>query len=199
MFRVALTGGIASGKSAVADEFARLGVPVIDADVAARAVVVNGSEGLQQLVTEFGEGILDERGELNRRALRAIIFNDDAARQRVNRILHPRIREYMRADAAKHSASYALFVIPLLLETSQAQDYDRVLVVTADRATRIQRLCSRDHIDETQAQQILATQASDQERLQIAHDIITNDGDRQALKPAVYQLHQLYSTLAAKE
>jgi dephospho-CoA kinase len=197
--RVALTGGIASGKSAVSDAFAALGVPIIDADIAAREVVKKGGVGLQRLLERFGNTILDEHGELNRRALRSIIFNDEAARTEVNAILHPLIRHAMQQAAAQQHFPYSLFVIPLLLETNQVDDYDRVLVVTAPLSQRIERLCARDNIDATQAQQIIAAQVSDDKRLAVADDVIHNDGPRDALRSPVEQLHQRYLKLAQTE
>lgn len=196
---MALTGGIASGKSAVSDTFAALGVPVIDADIAAREVVKKNSDGLQRLVARFGNTILDEHAELNRRALREIIFNDESARAEVNAILHPLIRHAMQQTAAQQHSPYSLFVIPLLLETNQAADYDRVLVVTAPLSQRIERLCARDNIDATQAQQIIAAQVSDDKRLAAADDVIHNDGPRDALRAQVEQLHQHYLRLAQAE
>ncbi len=198
MLRIALTGGIASGKTTVSDLFAELGVPVIDADVAARAVVAPGSAGLQQLVELFGSAIVQENGELNRRLLRERIFADNHARARVNALLHPLIRHHMQQTAATFQTPYCLYVIPLLLETGQADEYDRVVVVHADRATRIARLCQRDQINVAAAEAILAAQSSDEQRLAIADHVIDNDGDRAHVQSQVLQLHQQFLLLATE-
>ncbi|QGX39018.1 dephospho-CoA kinase [Permianibacter aggregans] len=196
MLRVALTGGIASGKTAVSDAFAKLGVPIIDADVASRAVVEPGSEGLQQLVKRFGEDILTADGTLDRRALRGIIFNDNQARTDTNAILHPLIRQWMQQTSAQQPAPYQIFVIPLLAETNQAEQYDRILLVRCSESTRIARLMQRDGITELDARQILAAQSSDEERQRIANDFIVNEGDYDELTANVLQLHHLYLNLA---
>ncbi len=194
--RVALTGGIASGKTAVSQRFAELGVPVIDADIAARRVVALGSPGLRQLTELCGNTVLLADGSLNRRALREQIFADASLRERVNQLLHPLIRADMQAEAAQRPYPYQLFVIPLLVETNQAANYDRVLLVHAERAQRLQRLMRRDQIDAAAADAILAAQASDEARLAIADDVIDNNGDEQALAQQVESLHQRYLALA---
>lgn len=194
--RVALTGGIASGKTAVSNRFAALGVPVIDADIAARRVASAGSAGLQQLTALCGDTILLPDGNLNRRALREQIFADASLRERVNQLLHPLIRADMQAESAQRPYPYQLFVIPLLVETGQADSYDRVLLVQAEREQRLQRLMQRDRIDAAAATAILAAQASDKARLAIADDVIDNNGDEQALAQQVESLHQRYLALA---
>ncbi len=194
--RIALTGGIASGKSAVSRQFALLGVPVIDADVAARAVVMPGSTGLQQLRTTFGDGILLADGSLNRAALRQRIFTDTSAREAVNAILHPLIRDWMRKQAEQQLAPYQLFVIPLLVETGQAADYDRVLVVETEPALRQQRLMQRDGISAAQADAIFAAQSNDASRLAIATDRLDNNGDELRLAQQVESLHHRFLDLA---
>lgn len=194
--RVALTGGIASGKTAVSNRFAALGVPVIDADVAARQVVMPGSEGLAELVACCGSGILLADGSLDRAGLRARIFADPALRQQVNAILHPRIRSWMQARAAEQPYPYQMFVVPLLVETGQHTAYDRVLLVTADEAVRRQRLRARDRISVEQADAILQAQADESARLAIADDILYNNADEHSLAQQVESLHQNYLQLA---
>ena len=194
--RIALTGGIASGKTAVSNRFAALGVPVIDADIAARKVVEPDSAGLKALLQLCGTHILQADGQLDRRALRARIFADDTLRQRVNALLHPMIRKWMREQASTQPAPYQLFVIPLLAETGQAQDYDRVLLVSADLATRRQRLMARDQISADQADAILAAQADDNQRLAVADDIVYNNADEHSLAQQVESLHHYYLQLA---
>lgn len=194
--RIALTGGIASGKTAVSNRFAARAVPVIDADVAARKVVAPGSAGLTQLSALCGADILQGNGELNRRALRQRMFSEPSLREQVNAILHPLIRAEMRAQANAQPAPYQMFVIPLLVETGQASDYDRVLLVSADEAIRIKRVMARDQIDEAAARSILAAQASDTRRLEVADDVIDNNGDELLLDEQVESLHRRYLQLA---
>lgn len=180
MLRVGLTGGIASGKSLVADAFARLGVPVVDADVLAREVVAPGSDGLAAVVDAFGPEVLDADGRLDRRQLRARIFADDAARTRLEQILHPRIRTAMDARLDAHEqagAEWALAVIPLLVETGQQARFDRILVVDAPTSVQLARLQARDGASEAEARAILDRQVGREERLRHAHDVIVNDGD----------------------
>lgn len=194
--RIALTGGIASGKSAVSRQFALLGVPVIDADVAARAVVAPGSTGLQQLIGTFGDSILLPDGSLNRAALRQRIFTEPAARESVNAILHPLIRNWMREQAEHQLAPYQLFVIPLLVETGQTADYDRVLLVETEPTLRQQRLMQRDGISASQADAIFAAQSNDASRQAIASDRLDNNGDELKLAQQVELLHHRYLDLA---
>lgn len=194
--RIALTGGIASGKTMVSDRFAALGVPVIDADIAARKVVEPGSAGLSALEQLCGPAILQTDGQLDRRELRARIFADNTLRQQVNALLHPLIRRWMQEQSARQPAPYQLFVIPLLAETGQAQDYDRVLLVHADLATRRQRLMARDRISAEQADAILAAQANDSQRAAIADDVVDNNADEHSLAQQVESLHQHYLQLA---
>lgn len=194
--RIALTGGIASGKTAVSRQFEALGVPVLDADVAAREVVAPGSVGLQALVALCGDSILQTDGSLDRRRLRERMFADSMLREQVNARLHPLIRAAMARDAAKRPAPYQLFVIPLLVETGQAGDYDRILLVEADRETRRRRLQARDQISAEAADAILAAQADDQARRAVADDILVNNADEQALAKQVESLHHSYLQLA---
>lgn len=177
MLRIALTGGAASGKSLVARYFETLGAPVIDADAVSREVVRPGTEGLAEVVEAFGEEILAADGSLDRRALRGRIFEDDAARHRLEAILHPRIRAWM-ADASasleQQGHPYLLCVIPLLIETDQASSYDRVVVVDAPAEVQRVRLCRRDGVDAATADAMLAAQTGRWRRLAAAHDVVAN-------------------------
>src|ERR1700690_3579846 len=148
--RIGLTGGIASGKSTVTQRFAELGVPVIDADVAARNVVARGKPGLAQGVRRFGPGVLDAGGNLDRQALRPLIFQGPASRQALDAILHPLIRTDMETQAATVQGPYLVMAIPLLIEGGQYRErVDRVLVVDTDEATQVQRVQARDGSSET--------------------------------------------------
>lgn len=195
---VALTGGIAAGKSTVTRRFQALGVPVHDADVAARAVVEPGTDGLQAVVAAFGDGVLDAAGRLDRRAMRQRVFTDPAARRTLEAIIHPRVREWLQARATNERASYCVLAIPLLAENlAHYRWVDRVLVVDAAESLQLSRLAARDGTDPTLARQMLAQQASRSERLAIADDVIDNSGDETALDAAVTALHQRYLAYAA--
>jgi dephospho-CoA kinase len=195
--RIGLTGGISSGKSTVTQRFAELGVPVIDADVASRRVVEPGKPGLAQVVQRFGLGILDAAGHLDRRALRALIFNDSSSRQALDSILHPLIRVEMEREAAEAQGPYVVMAIPLLVEGgNSAERVDRVLVVDVDEALQIQRLQARDGSSAEQARAILASQASRAARLGQADDVLLNTGSVAELRQAVDRLHEQYLQLA---
>jgi len=195
---VALTGGVAAGKSAVTRRFAALGVPVHDADVAAREVVAPGSEGLAAVVDAFGDGVLDAAGRLDRPAMRRRVFADPAARRTLEGIIHPRVRHWLHERALADTAPYCLLAIPLLAENIEHYRWvDRVLLVDAPAEQQLARLIARDGIDEALARRMLAQQARREERLALAHDVIDNGGDEDALDEAVAALHLRYLTLAA--
>jgi dephospho-CoA kinase len=195
--RIGLTGGIASGKSTVSQRFVELGVPVIDADVAARAVVLPGTPGLAQIVQRFGEGILAANGELDRRALRELIFKDPAARLDLDAILHPLIRVHMESHAAAALGPYLVMAIPLLVEGGGSRErIDRVLVVDVDEDKQLERVQARDGISMQQARAILGSQASRAARLAAADDVLLNAGSVAELRQAVDRLHQEYLKLA---
>ena len=195
--RIGLTGGIASGKSTVTQRFAELGVPVIDADVSARNVVERGKPGLEQVVRRFGPGVLDAHGNLDRPALRALIFNDSGSRQALDAILHPLIRADMEQQAAAATGPYLVMAIPLLVEGGRAHDrVDRVLVVDVDEALQLQRVQARDGSSAQQALAILASQASRETRLAAADDVLRNSGSVAELRQAVDRLHEKYLHLA---
>ncbi len=194
--RVALTGGVASGKSTVAALFAALGVPVIDTDQIAREVVAPGSALLERVLARFGEDLRRPDGSLDRRALRGIILADPVARADLEALLHPAIRARVAEVSVRAGGDYQLVVVPLLVETGTAGQYDRVLVV--DCATTLQRLrlMARDQVDAAQADALLAAQASREQRLTAADDIIVNAGDALDLAPQVEALHRHYRRLA---
>lgn len=193
---IALTGGIASGKSAVADEFAKLGVPVLDTDQIARDVVAPGMPALGQLVAQFGSEILDADGRLNRAHLRERVFSDPEQRRKLEAITHPAIREELARRSAAAGGDYQVHVIPLLVETGRADAYDRVLVVDCPEEAQIQRLTARDRTSREQAEEILAAQVSREERLNAAHDVIENTGTLEDLQRFVQTLHRNYALLA---
>jgi dephospho-CoA kinase len=195
--RIGLTGGIASGKSTVTQRFAELGVPVIDADVASRSVVEPGKPGLAHVVRRFGAKVLDAEGHLDRRALRALIFNDSDSRAALDAILHPLIRAEMEREAAAAQGPYVVMAIPLLIESGNARArVDRVLVVDVDETLQIQRVQARDGGSPEQARAILASQASRSARLAEADDVLLNAGSVADLRQAVDRLHEQYLQLA---
>jgi dephospho-CoA kinase len=195
--RIGLTGGIASGKGIVSQRFEELGIPVIDADVAARAVVLPGMPGLVRVARRFGAGVLNADGGLNRRALRDLIFNDSASREALDSILHPLIRGYMEERAAKAKGPYLVMAIPLLVETGVSRErVDRVLVIDVDEAVQLGRLQARDNTSQEQARAILASQASRDARLAAADDVLENSGTVAELRQAVDRLHAQYLKMA---
>ena len=195
--RVALSGGIASGKSTVAALFARQGVPVIDLDEIAREVVAPGSALLTQVIDRFGPGVRRRDGSLDRRALREIIFKDSGARRELEALLHPVIRARAAERSATAGGAYQIIIIPLLAESGAASQYDRVLIVDCDAALQRARLKQRDGASSELAAAALAAQASRAERLSLADDVINNDGETAALEPQVLELHQQYLRWAA--
>jgi len=195
--RIGLTGGIASGKSTVVRRFRELGVPVIDADEVARAVVALGQPGLKQVVERFGPGILSPSGEINRRALRDRVFADADSRKDLEAILHPRIRAEMARLAETASGPYLVMAIPLLVEGGSHADLDRILVVDLDEAMQLARLMERDGSSDSQARAMLAAQASRAERLARADDILDNSGTVEQLRQNVDRLHERYRGIAA--
>ena len=197
VFRVGLTGGIASGKSTVARLFEALGVPVIDTDLLAREVVVPGQPLLGQIAARFGAGVLGEDGSLNRRALRALVFADPAARADLEQLTHPAIRALLEERSAMLGGRYQLLVIPLLVETAGRTPVDRVLVVDCSEALQIRRLQARDGATLEQARQILSAQVTREVRLAAANDVILNEDDLGAVRDRVAQLHGIYVKLAA--
>lgn len=194
--RIGLTGGIASGKSTVAQRFLELGVPVIDADEAARTVVQPGQPGLAQVIERFGAGVLAADGQLDRRTLRNLIFADPALRGSLESILHPLIRTEMERLAAAADGPYLVLDIPLLVEGAGRNHVDRILVVDVDEGVQLQRVMARDSATENQARAILAAQASRATRLRAADDILDNSGSVAGLQQSIERLHQRYLQLA---
>lgn len=194
---VALTGGIAAGKSAVTRRFEAHGIAVYDADVAAREVVKPGSEGLQAIVDSFGPDVLDADGQLDRASMRRRVFADETARRTLEAITHPRVRTWLREHAEADRGPYCLLAIPLLAENIDHYHWvQRILVVDAPEAAQLERLMKRDGIDAALAQRMIERQASRSQRLALADDVIENGGDEAALDAAVAELHARYLALA---
>ncbi|HEY1773146.1 MAG TPA: dephospho-CoA kinase [Gammaproteobacteria bacterium] len=199
MLKVGLTGGIGSGKSAVAEAFARHGIPVVDADHISHAVTAPGQPGVAALEKALGPDILDAQGHLDRASLRRRIFADTALRQRVEAALHPLIVAGLRRELAAASGPYAIATIPLLAEVPAIQALvDRILVVDSPEELQVSRLMSRDGDTSEQARAILAAQASRDARLAVADDILLNASALATLDAAVERLHGFYRELAAQ-
>lgn len=198
---VAVTGGIASGKSEVTRRFEALGVTVADADIAARNAVAPGSAGLAEVVASFGDGILAPDGALDRAAMRQHVFGDEAARRRLEAIIHPRVRAQLRATCEAAPGAYAIAAIPLLAEGGGREAYvwlDRILVVDVPAEVQQARLMARDGSDAALAQRMIAAQATREQRLAVADDVIVNDGPLAALQAHVEALDRLYRRLAVE-
>ncbi|WP_032978203.1 dephospho-CoA kinase [Cronobacter malonaticus] len=198
VYTVALTGGIGSGKSTVADAFARLGVTAVDADVIARQVVEPGTPGLNAIITRFGQAICAPDGTLNRRALREIIFSSPQEKAWLNGLLHPLIHQQTQSEIARAASAYVLWVVPLLIENQLHSKANRVLVVDVTPETQIQRTMQRDGVSREHAELILNAQATREARLAIADDVIDNNGSPETIAGDVARLHQRYLQLAAQ-
>ena len=179
---VALSGGIASGKTTIANLFAQLGVPIIDADVIARQVVAIGTSALTQIVKHFSQEILLANGELDRSQLREIIFNND----------HPIIAQETQKQFAEQTAPYVIWVVPLLIENNLQHLADRILLIDTPEELQLERLINRDGISESLANRMIRTQVSLTDRLAFADDIIVNDGNLAALTVQIDHLHKQY-------
>jgi dephospho-CoA kinase len=196
VFKIGLTGGIGSGKTAASDRFARLGASVIDTDLLSRELVEPGQPALAEIAQAFGRDVLDAAGRLDRAALRQCVFADPSRRRRLEAILHPRIREAMLARAEAAGGPYVICVIPLLVETGQQALVDRVLVIDAPPERQRERVAARDGADAATVDAILASQVDRATRLAAADDVIVNDGDLEGLHARVDALHRRYVELA---
>ncbi len=200
MFSVGLTGGIASGKTTISNLFAELGVTVIDTDIISRNLLVPGELAYQQICSHFGKGILFDNGEINRAALRKIVFSNPQQKSWLETMLHPLIFQRSHDAIIENSgAQYVLVVVPLLFETNFQSLVDRILVVDCPADLQIQRLMKRDDIDEALANSMLAQQLSNSERLSRAHDIINNSEDGTDLVSQVATLHDSYILQASNQ
>jgi len=196
MFVVGITGGIGSGKSAVSDRFKRLGVKVVDADIASREVVKPGQPALFTIREHFGAELIQADGTLDRAQLRARVFADPTQRQWLERLLHPLINDYLQRELASAESPYAVLVSPLLMETSQSRLTDRILVVDVPEHVQLERTMARDSNDEAQVKAIMAAQTTRAVRLARADDVVLNDGGFELLDKTVLELHQRYLNLA---
>ena len=196
MLKIALTGGIGSGKTTVTDRFRELGVPVFDADEVSREITRAGEPAVSRIAEEFGDSVILADGSLDRSALRAVVFKDSAARRRLEAILHPKIRRRMNDAAALTHAPYGVFSIPLLIETGQEDSFDRILVIEATQARRRQWIRKRSHLTHRQISAIFRSQVPSQLRRRAADDLLMNSGSVTDLYGQVDALHSRYLTLA---
>lgn len=199
-FVVAVTGGVASGKSEVTRRFEHLGVPVFDADIAAREALAPGSPGLAAVVHAFGLEVLAPDGSLDRRAMRQRVFNDDNARRVLESIVHPVVRDRLRAQVAHCRAAYAILAIPLLAESGGRDRWpyiSRILLVDVPESVQMHRLMARDGIDRPLAASMLAAQSTRDQRFAMADDVLVNDGPLDLLDEAVASLHRRYLAMAS--
>lgn len=197
MLRVALTGGIGSGKTTVAELFAARGASVIDADALSHQLTARGGAALEEIIATFGPQVLTPDGQLDRGALRGLVFADARARKRLEVILHPRIRRAMTDRLAELQSPYAILVIPLLLETGQEDLADRILVVDLPEPLQIARVQARSGLELEEIRRIMGAQTERSVRRARADDLIDNSGDREALVPQVAALDRLYRDLSA--
>lgn len=195
MLVVGLTGGIGSGKTTVANLFSKYNIPVIDADIVARAVTTPDKPAFAKVVKHFGKEIVMPDGTLNRAKLRSIIFSDNRERLWLEQLLHPLIRDEMHKQVSTLSAPYCIAVIPLLLEVEFYSFINRILVVDAPEAAQVDRVMSRDKTTRDDIEAILKSQASRHDRVAKAHDVIVNDGVLDDLIPQVEKLHAMYTQM----
>jgi len=189
---IGLTGGIASGKTTVSDQFSNYGIDIIDADVIAREVVAEGTAGLQAIVEHFGLDILSADKTLDRQKLRNIVFSDTTQKAWLNGLLHPLIREQMQIQTAQATSPYCILSIPLLVENNLHDLVDRTLVVDIDESSQLERAISRDKSESSVIEGIMASQASRSTRLAAADDVINNNKDLDWLNAQVQELHKMY-------
>lgn len=195
-FVVGVTGGIGSGKTTICREFEKLGAPVIDTDQVARDVVAPGSPGLAAVVDAFGAEVLTADGQLDRRRVRQLVFATPALRERLEAILHPLIRQETDARVMAAGFPYCLVCIPLLVERGGGNRVNRVLVIDCPTEIQLQRVMARDELTAPEVAAIMRTQASREDRLAVAHDVLENTGDVALLRPRIQALHARYLQLA---
>ncbi|QCW84692.1 dephospho-CoA kinase [Methylotuvimicrobium buryatense] len=199
MLKIGLTGGIGSGKTTIADLFAELNVPVIDADAIAREVVAFGSQALEQIRHAFGEQVIAADGSLDRSAMRELIFADAEQKRKLEAIVHPMVRQSILTRVESLDASYCIICVPLLVESGMLNLVDRVLVVDCPVETQIERVTKRDRLDEKIVRAIIASQATREQRKALANDLIDNASSDSMLAEQVKKLHNLYLYLSIRQ
>jgi dephospho-CoA kinase len=197
VFVVGLTGGIGSGKSAAAEEFARLGAAVVDTDSVARELTEAGGAALPHIKSLFGEAFIQPSGAMDRKAMRERVFADPRAKRALEGLLHPLIRAESQRRIAAASAPYVVHVVPLLVESPEYRgQFDRVLVIDAPEPAQLERVAARSGLSESEVRAIVRTQATRAERLAAADDVVENSGTLDALREQVRVLHNKYLALA---
>lgn len=198
MLIVGLTGGIASGKTTATEFFSSLGVPVLDADLIVHELLKPGTASYAEIIHVFGPDIVQNDGELNRKKLRQLIFSDIKLRQQLESLLHPEVRKVLKNQLNKTQALYCIVSIPLLVETHQQDLMHRILVIDTPEETQIQRLQQRNDFSSAEIKAILAAQATRDERLAAADDVIVNNTDIESFKDQLKKIHQTYVSLTKK-
>jgi dephospho-CoA kinase len=196
---IGISGGIGSGKTTVTDLFAKYAVDVIDADVIAREVVEPGTPALNAIIDKFGQSVLDELGHLHRAKLRTLVFNDSEVKNWLNQLLHPAIRQQMLLQTQQAKSTYCLLSVPLLVENKLYEQVDRVVIVDVQEQTQLQRTLLRDKTNEQQIRAIMSAQATRQQRLDVADDVIDNNGKADDLALQVNALHKKYLVFATQK
>jgi dephospho-CoA kinase len=196
-FVVGLTGGIGSGKSAAAEEFARLGATVVDTDAIAHELTAPGGAAIESVRRLFGDACIDARGAMDRRRVRALVFDDTAARKRLEGLLHPMIREESNRRIAAATGPYVVHVVPLLIESRDYRErIDRVLVVDCPEQTQLARVSARSGLSEEEVRRMMSAQIPRAERLAAADDVIDNSGSLDELRRQVQALHRRYLAMS---
>jgi len=199
-FSLGLTGGIGSGKTTIANAFQALGASLIDTDLIAHALTRKDGLAIPQIREEFGDQAISEDGSMDRARMRALVFNDSAAKLRLEAILHPLIRSQTEQAAASATGDYLIFVVPLLIESGNwKQRVDRILVVDCEEEIQITRVMQRNQLSREQVLAIMRNQASRQERLAAADDVILNQDGLHLIKPQILALHQTYLNMSAQK
>ena len=189
---IGLTGGIGSGKSAAAGLFKDIGVDLIDADDLARDALNRNSKGYKLFIEQFGDKYLDEYKNINRELIRKLIFNDSAAKSKLENIIHPIVRSGIEAFIKNTKSDYCIIVVPLIFETNSLKLYDRVLVIDCDVGVQISRTSKRDNQTKREIENIVNRQASREQRLSIADEVIVNNGSLDLLRNEVLKIHKKY-------
>ena len=193
---IALTGGIGSGKTSIASIFKSLGVPIIDSDTISKKIILPGKPCFKDIVNEFGEEILTNKGTIDRYKLRDIIFNNDKARIKLENIIHPVVFKNIDTEISLINYPYCLVIIPLLIETKSTERFDRILVIDALESLQFERIVKRDDISPILIKKIIKTQAKRKERLRYANDIIVNNDTIMNLNKSINTLHKKYLGLS---
>ena len=195
MYAIGLTGGIGSGKTTVANKFLQLGIHVIDTDIIAHQLTAAQGLAMPQILATFGSSYMQSNGALDRQRMRALVFKDQTAKQKLENILHPLIQKVSNAEALNATSPYIIFVVPLLVESVYwAKRVDRILVIDCSTETQIQRVIKRNAFSREQVLSIMAQQATREQRLAIAHDVVSNEVDTsdEELAMQTQQLHEQY-------